>query len=123
MAEDKQQMNINLNINDGEAFFAHEMAINFNPVQFIFDYKSVTPRVDQRSSEGQAVISMKHNVVMVDPFHAKQIAQALNESIKKYEKEFGKIEKPKALQMFEKKNLKKFDELSKKGVVNPSYLG
>lgn len=122
MTEDKQ-MNINLNINDGEAFFAHEMAINFNPMQFIFDFKCVTPRIDQRAAEGQAVISMKHNVVMVEPYHAKQVAQALSDSIKRYEKEFGKIEKSKALQTFEKKNKQKIDELTKKGTVNPSYLG
>ena len=32
MSEEKQ--NVNLNINDGEAFFANEVSINFNPLNF-----------------------------------------------------------------------------------------
>jgi len=56
---------VNLNISDGDVFFAHELSINFNPMQFIFDFKSITPRVDPRS-QTKASISLKHNVVMVD---------------------------------------------------------
>ena len=114
--------NINLNINDGDAFFAHEMAINFNPLQFIFDFKSITPRVDNRSQDGTAVFSMKHNVVMVDPWHAKDIMAALSDSIKRYEKDFGKIEKPKVLQKYEKDNKAKAEE-ARKQKTSPNYLG
>ncbi len=118
----KETRNINLNINDGDTFFAHEMAINFNPLQFIFDFKSITPRIDNRSQDGSAVFSMKHNVVMVDPWHAKEIMDALVDSVKKYEKEFGKLEKPKALQKYESDSKKKKEE-SKSSKTSPNYLG
>ncbi|HLC46163.1 MAG TPA: DUF3467 domain-containing protein [Candidatus Nanoarchaeia archaeon] len=95
------EKNVNMTITDGEAFFAHELSVNFNPMQFILDFKCVTPRVDPRSKES-IVLNMKHNVIMVDPFHAKRIATLLGDMVKRYEKDFGKIERPKALERFEK---------------------
>jgi len=118
MAEDK----INLNINEGDAFYAHELSINFNPLQFVFDFKSVTPRVDPRSRD-RASIVLKHNVILTDPYHAKKVHGLLGDVIKKYEKEFGKIEKPKALQVVEKKNKKNVKKpKSKEKIQTPSYI-
>src|SRR3989339_943468 len=101
MVEEK----INLNINEGDSFYAHELSINFNPLQFVFDFKNVTPRVDPRSKD-RASIVLKHNVILVDPYHAKKVHELLGNVLKKYEKEFGKIEKPKQLQVIEKKQKK-----------------
>ena len=124
MAEEK----ISLSINDGDAFYAHELSINFNPLQFVFDFKSVTPRVDPRSKD-RASIVLKHNVVLVDPYHAKKVHGLLGDVLKKYEKEFGKIEKPKVLQILEKKNKKdkkdkKEDSIAKSSerIEAPSYI-
>ncbi len=118
MAEEK----INLNINEGDAFYAHELSINFNPLQFVFDFKSVTPRVDPRSKD-RASIVLKHNVILVDPYHAKRAYELLGNVLKKYEKEFGKIEKPKPLQAVEKKNKKEAKNLSsKEKIETPSYI-
>ena len=94
--------NINFNIKDGDAFYAHEMSINFNPMQFIFDFKCITPRIDIRSKDSN-VISITHNVILIDPYQAKQLHKVLGDAIKKYEKEFSKIEKPKQLAVAEKK--------------------
>ena len=116
MSEDK----INMSISDGEPFFGHELSINFNPMQFIFDFKCVTPRVDPRS-QTSATIALKHNVVMVDPYHAKKIHQLLSNVIKKYETEFGKIEKPKAVAAFEKKHKNK--ETKEAKTESPAYFG
>ncbi len=115
-----EEERINLHINEGEPFFAHELSINFNPTQFVFDFKCITPRVDPRS-QTKASISLKHNVVMVDPYHAKRILGLLQEVVKKYEKEFGKIEKPKSISEFEKKHKKR--EGKKDTTETPSYLG
>jgi len=112
---------INLNIQEGEPFFAHELSINFNPTQFIFDFKCITPRVDPRS-QNKASISLKHNVVMVDPYHAKRVLELLEKVVKKYEGEFGKIEKPKSVKEFEKKRKKKSDDV-KEEKTTPSYFG
>jgi hypothetical protein len=115
------EQKINLNIHEGEAFYAHELSINFNPLQFVFDFKSVTPRVDPRSRD-RASIVMKHNVILTDPYHAKRVHDLLGTVLKKYEKEFGKIEKPKVLEIAEKKN-KKEALLHEEKMETPSYFG
>jgi len=116
-----QEKRINFDIKDGEVFFAHELSVNFNPTQFVFDFRSITPRVDPRSNEGP-VIAIKHNVILVEPYHAKSIAEFLLKKIGDYEKNFGKIEKPKALEELEKKHKK---EITKKKEVTqtPTYFG
>ncbi len=115
------EQKINLHIDDGDAFYAHELSINFNPMQFVFDFKSVTPRVDPRSKE-RASIVLKHNVVLVDPYHAKKVYELLGEVIKKYEKEFGKIEKPKVLKKLEKKSKKESKKKVREDIQAPTYI-
>ncbi|MBI2140411.1 DUF3467 domain-containing protein [Candidatus Woesearchaeota archaeon] len=112
---------INMSINDGEAFFAHELSINFNPLQFVFDFKSVTPRVDARSKD-RASICLRHNVVLLDPFHTKKVYELLGNVLKRYEKEFGRIEKPKALQVLEKKSKKEMKAHEEEKIEAPSYI-
>ena len=117
-----EKQKINMNIGDASSdFFAHEASINFNPTQFIFDFKCITPRVDPRAKEN-AVINLKHNIVMLDVYHAQKFHELLGEIISKYEKDFGKIEKPKALKIIEKKNKKEIKS-SAKTTIAPSYLG
>lgn len=125
-----EERKVNFSINEGEPFFSHELSINFNPTQFIFDFKCVTPRVDARSSDGTTILSLKHNVVMVDPYHAKQIVKVLAEMLEKYEKRFGEIRLPKALQVLETeaKKSKKASEKNKQKDIGeagevPNYLG
>jgi len=108
-------------ITDGEPFFAHEVTMNFTPTQFTLDFKCITPRNDPRN-KSTACFSLKHNVVMVDPWHAKAIQQVLSNMIKRYEEEYGKIEKPKALSKAEKKQ-KSILEETEKTEIAPSYFG
>jgi len=116
-----EQKKINLGINDGSEFFAHEMSINFNPTQFIFDFKCITPRSDPRSKE-IPYINIKHNIVMVDAHHAKQIHELLGKVISDYEKKLGKIELPKTVKKAQKDNKKSKDDKTTKEAA-PSYLG
>ena len=124
---EQERKKINMNITDGDSFFAHEVSINYNPMQFILDFKNVTPRVDPRSQGGNLVLCMKHNVIMVDPFHAKKIVQLFSEVIDKYEKEFGKIETPSQIKQIEKKRKKlNKDNKGKKMTTKadiPTYFG
>jgi len=115
------EQKINMNISDGNAFFAHEVSINFNPTQFIMDFKNVTPRVDPRSKE-RASIALIHNVVMVEPYHAKKVYELFGKVLKRYEDEYGKIEKPKPLEIFEKKHKKKAKKNNTK-IETPNYFG
>lgn len=120
-----EEQKINVSISDGEAQFAHEMSLNFNPTQFIFDFKTVTPRIDVRSQEG-ACIAIKHNVVLVEPYHAKQIYTLLGKVISKYEEEFGIAQKPKAVEIAEAKQRTLQSKLPKKESETstiPTYLG
>lgn len=117
--EDKK---INFSINEGESFFAHEISVSFNPTQFIFDFKCITPRVDPRSNEGQ-VLNIKHNVVMMDTHHAKKFMNFLKARIDDYEKEFGKVEVPKVLKQLEKKQKNKPKKSGVKKIEAPQYFG
>ena len=116
----EQQKKINLSINEGAEFFAHELSINFNPTQFIFDFKCITPRNDLRSKEVPH-LNIKHNVILTDVFHAKQIYELLGKVLGDYEKKYSKIEMPKALKKA-KKQAKDKDKKSTKESI-PAYLG
>jgi hypothetical protein len=121
----EQQKNLNVSVNEGDAFFCHELSLNYNPVQFVFDFKSVTPRIDVRSKQGP-IINIKHNVVMLDPFHAKRMLGLLSKVIGDYEKDFGEIQKPKAIEKMEKKmgaNKEPKKGEHKKTISAPSYFG
>ena len=59
---------------------------------------------------------------MLDAFNSKRIHEMLGKAIERYEKEFGKIEKPKAIEIMEKKNKKEFEKQDKNKDV-PSYFG
>lgn len=113
-----EQQPLNITIADGEPFFSHEMSVNFNPTQFILDFKCITPRNDARS-KNRPVFFIKHNVVMVEPWHAKSVYEVLGKVLESYEKEFGKISKPKSVQKAEKK----FNSQEPVKADIPQYLG
>lgn len=117
----ENKRNINVNINEGEEFFAHEMSVNYNPTQFIMDFRCVTPRIDIRSKKS-ANLSIRHNIVMVEPWHAKEIVRVMNNVIEGYEKKFGEIKKPKAIEDMQKEQKEK-DEDKKTKTQAPSYMG
>lgn len=117
-----EKQKINMSIMDGDSFFSHETSINFSPTQFIFDFRCVTPRIDARSPT--ATIALKHNVVMMEPYHAKQFLNIMSKVVKKYESEFGKIEKPDSLKKFENKKMKMIEKTKEgKTIESPSYFG
>jgi hypothetical protein len=112
---------INMSVNDGAAMFAHEMSVNFSPTLFMLDFKSITPRNDPRSKDKPSFL-LQHNLVMVEPWHVKSIIEVLQATVKKYEDEYGKIAKPKAILKAEKKQ-KLLSEQSDKGKDTPTYMG
>ncbi|MDP7140826.1 MAG: DUF3467 domain-containing protein [Candidatus Woesearchaeota archaeon] len=116
-----EEKKVNFGVSSREPFFAHETSVNFNPTQFVLDFKCVTPLTDISTKE-VPMISIKHNTIMLDPYHTKEVYKLLSRVIEKYEKEFGKIEKPKALLEFEKKHKKK-NKADDNKIKAPSYLG
>lgn len=111
---------VNINIDEGEPFFCHECTVNFTPTQVTMDFKCITPRVDPRGKK--PTFQLKHNVVMMEPWHAKSMIDVLKNVVQKYEKEFGKIAKPKSLKKAEKKQE---EAVQKAGTVSdaPTYMG
>ena len=66
---------------------------------------------------------MDHNVIMAEPYHAKKIYELLGSMLSKYEKEFGKIDKGKALKAMEKKRKNKEKKVEGETKTAPSYFG
>jgi len=108
---------MNVSIDDGTSFYAHEVSINFNPLQFTLDFKNITPRVDVRNKDAPS-IHIKHDVVMLDPYHAKMFSELLGRVVKEYEKGYGKIKRPKALDKIKKPKTK-----PEAKTISPSYFG
>ncbi|MFH1439741.1 MAG: DUF3467 domain-containing protein [Candidatus Woesearchaeota archaeon] len=112
------EKHINWQYEDGNAFFSHEVSINFTPLQFVLDFKNITPRVDPRNRTGP-VFKVQHDVILLDPFHVKRFHALLSQVLEKYETEFGKIKKPKAIEKLEEKNKDKKEEKK----TGPTYFG
>ena len=107
---------VKFDIENGLSMYADEAGVIFNPLKISFDFRSITPRVDVRNKEFQTLV-LRHNVITMDPYTAKKFLEILEKNLKNYEKQFGKIQKPKALAKLEKKAKKKSKEES------PVYFG
>ena len=112
---------VKFDIENGQSFFADEVGVIHNPLKIIFDFRNITPRVDVRNQEYQTLV-LKHNVVVMDPYTAKNFYEILDRNIKNYEKQFGKIKRPKQLDKADKKSKKR--KKGKKGTKeSPTYFG
>lgn len=95
---DKGSKQINVRVKDGEPFFAHETTVNFNPTEFILDFKCITPiqELNQQS------LFIKHDIIIMSPWHVKSLLAAMERVTKDYEKKFGEIKKPAEIEKAEK---------------------
>ena len=87
-------------VNLGQDFLAEQVSVSHSPLRFVVDFVRTAPRIDGASQTSRMLIS--HDVIMMDPYLAKEFMSVLKDNIEKYEKKFGKIEKPAALLKFEK---------------------
>ena len=108
---------VNFNINEGTNFLANETSVTFNPLQFVLDFKTVTPRIDIRSKDSQ-LINIQHNVVIMLPYQAKEFLELLTKAVSAFEKKVSKIDKPNMIKELEKKSKK--DDFDYKKI---SYFG
>lgn len=125
---EKKERKLNININDGDEFFAQEASITYNPSLFNIDFRRITSRVDMRSNDTNVIV-LKHNVIMLEPYVAKKIHEILGKAIEKYENEFDEIKTPLPVQKMEEKLKKKIQEQGEKtkdntvNFVSPNYFG
>lgn len=117
MAEKKD---VKVEIDNGDVFYADEVGIMHNPLKFIIDFRNITPRIDMRNQDFQPLV-LKHDVVMMDVFMAKNFVKMLQKNIKQYEKRFGKVEVPKAIKILEEDHSKMKNE--KPHNDTPAYFG
>ena len=118
--EQKPPVQLNVRIRDGEQFFSNESSINFNPNELVIDFKCVTHTHDVADRRG---LVLKHNMVIMNPFHAKNFLVMFSKVIKEYERRFGEIIKPEAVKRAEsmlKKEEKKKSESKKDAEI---YFG
>ncbi len=118
--EQKQATQLSVRIKDGEQFFSNESSINFNPNEVVIDFKCLTHTHDIADRRG---LILKHNLVIMNPFHAKTFLGMISRVIKDYESKFGEIKKPEAVKKAEnmiKKEEKKKIESKKE---NETYFG
>src|SRR3989338_9944856 len=83
----------------GRDFLAEQVSVSHSPIRFVIDFVRNSPRIDHSGQSTKLLTS--HSVVMLDPYLAREFLSVLTDNIGKYEKKFGKIEKPAALKKFE----------------------
>ena len=77
MAKEEKQLNVR--IKDGDQFFANEIGLNFTPTEIILDFKCISNIHD---IENHRALLLRHNPVILTPYHAKIILRSVNESSK-----------------------------------------
>lgn len=90
---------MNADVELGRDFFAEQVSISHSPIRFVIDFVRNSPRIDPSGQSTKLLTS--HDVVLLDPYLAREFLSVLQDNIGKYEKKFGKIEKPAALKQFE----------------------
>ena len=115
---EKEQKQVNVRVKDGDPFLAHETTINYNPTEFVFDFKCITPLQELN----QPSMLIKHEIVLLSPWHAKALLAAIDRVIKDYEKKFGEIKKPAELEKAEKM-MKKQQKESTNTTQVENYFG
>ena len=91
-------------VNSGQDFLAEQVSVSHSPVRFVVDFVRNTPRIDVTTQSSKLLTS--HSIIMLDPYLAKEFLSVLSDNMNKYEKKFGKIDKPEALKKFEKEHHK-----------------
>lgn len=81
--EQNQQINIELPEEIAEGIYANFAIIAHSNQEFVVDFVRLLPGVPKAKVKSRIILT---------PQHAKRLVKALNENIKRYEEQFGKIE-------------------------------
>ena len=77
-----KQINIELGDAEAEGIYSNLVLISHSPAEFVLDFTRVLP--------GKPKAKVYARIIMA-PQHAKSLTAALEENVKKYEKQFGEI--------------------------------
>lgn len=114
-----EQKQVKFEVNNGHTFYSDEISVIHNPLKFFLDFKKTSPRVDVRNNQFQPLV-VEHNVVMLDPYNAKQLLGILKQNIENYEKTFGEIQQPEQLSKAKEKQEQTATTTKE---IHPSYFG
>ncbi|MEK6955615.1 MAG: DUF3467 domain-containing protein [Nanoarchaeota archaeon] len=103
----KEEKQLNVRIKDGDQFFANEIGLNFTPTEIVLDFKCISNIHD---IENHRALLLRHNPVILTPYHAKSFLEVLTKAVNDYEKRFGEIKKPKEIDKAEKIMQKQKDD-------------
>ena len=91
-----EKKNIQFTLDHGNhGFFSDGMSVFSRSDKFYIDFRQNTPRIDVIADKQQQTNAVKHDTIILDPIMAKALMSLLQESLKNYEKQFGKIKLPK----------------------------
>ena len=104
---------------DHTPLMSNHQTVSFQPNKMLIDFKGIYP---QFTPDNVPQIVVTHKNVILDPYVAKKFSETLEKNIKNYEKQYGKIKIPKALEKAKKdsKAKKKKDE---EVIIKPTYMG
>lgn len=93
MSQEKQvgnQINIELPEDIAEGIYSNLAIISHSQSEFVVDFVRLMPNVPKAKVKARVILT---------PQHAKRLMFALQDNIKKFEVQFGKIEEPEASSM------------------------
>ena len=78
----QQQLNIELGEKEAEGIYANLAMLIHSPTEIIFDFARVMPRMPKSKVLARIIMT---------PMHAKLLRNALDDNLKKFEKQYGEI--------------------------------
>lgn len=78
----QQKINIELGEKEAEGVYANLAMISHSPTEIVLDFARVMPRAPKARVQARIIMT---------PMHAKLLHQALEQNLKKFEKQFGEI--------------------------------
>lgn len=79
----QNQINVELGEKEAEGIYSNLALISHSPAEFVIDFTRVLPGVPKTRVYARIIMT---------PQHAKSLFNALQENIKRYEKQFGEIQ-------------------------------
>lgn len=82
MAENKKNMDIEINDQTSEGVYSNLAVINHSPTEFVVDFIQIMPGIPKARVKSRIILT---------PQHAKRLAHALAENVNRFEAQFGEI--------------------------------
>ncbi|MFA5620475.1 MAG: DUF3467 domain-containing protein [Weeksellaceae bacterium] len=82
MAEQKKNIDIEINDQLASGVYSNLAVINHSPTEFVVDFIQMMPGVPKAKVKSRIILT---------PQHAKRLVHALSENVSRYEQQFGEI--------------------------------